>query len=171
MRFSAALAVFSLFAATASASYTPLLTPFQRRQVGPACEQNCLANPNLGGCKSGDLPCMCNNNVFVTSTFQCIQAACSGTDLAAAIQLAAETCQSVGVTLPSAAGAEFSATASLTSSGGAAQTSGGASTSAPASNPSSSAPAPSTTPNGALSASANTAFLGLAAIGVIAFAL
>ncbi|KAJ7857035.1 hypothetical protein B0H13DRAFT_2077788 [Mycena leptocephala] len=109
MRFSAALAVFSLFAASASASVTPLL----RRQSPPACELPCVTNPNLGGCKAGDNTCLCNNDVFVQSTFQCIQAACTGQDLHDAIAGAAALCAAVHVTLVSAAGAEFSATASL----------------------------------------------------------
>ncbi|KAK7042527.1 CFEM domain-containing protein [Favolaschia claudopus] len=163
MRFATALAVFSLFAAT-SATVAPQLGLVRRQ--GPACEQDCLAHPNLGNCKASDLTCLCNNNDFVQGTFDCIKAACTGTDLASAIALAAATCQSVGVTLASAAGAEFSATASLNS----ANPSSGSST---PNSPSASAPAPSNsnTPNGALSSSANTAFLGLAAIGAVALAL
>ncbi|KAJ7245178.1 hypothetical protein B0H12DRAFT_1325409 [Mycena haematopus] len=169
MRFSAALAVSSLFAAAVSAGYTPL-HGLSRRQ-GPACEQDCLANPDLGTCGASDLTCLCNSSAFVQGTFQCIQAACKGSDLAQAIQLAAETCQSVGVVLSSAAGAEFSATASLGSS-----TSPTDAASSPAPPASSTAQAPTTssspaTPNGARSSHANTALLGLAAIGVVAFAL
>ncbi|KAJ7130341.1 hypothetical protein C8R44DRAFT_978450 [Mycena epipterygia] len=176
MRFSATLAIFSLFAASASASYTPL----HRRQF-PNCASSCLANPNLGGCTAGDDTCLCNSNVFVTSTFQCIEAACKGQDLATAIAGAASLCAAVHVTLVSAAGAEFSATASLADSSSAAPsaTSAGAGASnsdaaantaastTPATSPSAS---PSPTTNGALS-SANTAFLGLAAIAALALAL
>ncbi|KAF8208128.1 hypothetical protein K438DRAFT_1712935 [Mycena galopus ATCC 62051] len=162
MRFSAALAVFSFFAASASASYTPSLYALSRRQ-GPSCEQSCLANPDLGNCSASNLTCLCNNSDFVQGTFDCIKAACTGTDLEQAIQLAAATCQSVGVTLVSAAGAEFSATASLSSTGS-------------ASSPSATSPAPSTSStapatNDARSSGVNSAFLGLAAIGVVAFAL
>ncbi|KAJ6463982.1 hypothetical protein C8R45DRAFT_505521 [Mycena sanguinolenta] len=160
MRFSAALAVFSLFAASVSASYTPAYG-LSRRQ-GPACEQDCLAHPNLGNCGASDLTCLCNNSDFVQGTFKCIQAACSGTDLEQAIELAAATCQSVGVTLVSAAGAEFSATASLSSSTAGAAT--GTSSSAAAS------PSTSNT-SSARSSSANTALLSLAAIGALALTL
>ncbi|KAJ6518602.1 hypothetical protein C8R45DRAFT_327 [Mycena sanguinolenta] len=171
MRFSAALAVCSLFAVSVSASYTPLYG-LSRRQ-GPACEQSCLANPDLGNCGASDLTCLCNSNAFVQGTFQCIQAACSGTDLEQAIELAAATCQSVGVVLSSAAGAEFSATASLGSSIAATGAATGTSSAPAASNTAqtSTTPSSSTTPNGARSSSANTAFLGLAAIGVVVFAL
>ncbi|KAF7366767.1 CFEM domain-containing protein [Mycena sanguinolenta] len=161
MRFSTALAVFSLFAASVSASYTPAYG-LSRRQ-GPACEEDCLAHPNLGNCGASDLTCLCNNSDFVQGTFQCIQAACSGTDLEEAIELAAATCQSVGVTLSSAAGAEFSATASLGSSTSAGAATG---TSSPAASP-----AASTTTNGARASGANTALLSLAAIGALALTL
>ncbi|KAJ7337468.1 hypothetical protein DFH08DRAFT_254561 [Mycena albidolilacea] len=169
MRFSTALAVFSLFAASVSATYTPAYG-LSRRQSPPSCEADCLAHPSLGNCKANDLTCLCNNSDFVQGTFNCIQAACHGADLAAAINIAAATCQAVGVTLSSASGAAFSATASLGSSAPA-----GASTPA-ASAPSSTASAPgaSTTPattGGALASTANTALLGLAAVGVIAFSL
>ncbi|KAF8216273.1 hypothetical protein K438DRAFT_1953235 [Mycena galopus ATCC 62051] len=167
MRFSAALAVFSLFAASASASYTPL-HGLSRRQ-GPACEQSCLANPDLGSCDASNLTCLCNSSAFVQGTFQCIQAACKGTDLEQAIQLAAETCQSVGVVLVSAAGAEFSATASLagSSSSTSAAASPAANSAASSASPSSSTPAS----NGVRASAANTAFLSLAAIGAVVLAL
>ncbi|KAJ7704484.1 hypothetical protein B0H17DRAFT_1193708 [Mycena rosella] len=173
MRFSAAIAVFSLFAASASASVTPL----HRRQF-PNCANDCLANPNLGGCKAGDDTCLCNNDVFVSSTFQCIEAACKGQDLATAIEGAAALCAAVHVTLVSAAGAEFSATAVLPSSSApsapaGAQTSGTAASDVTSNTDTSSAPAPTTTPNtgSARSSAANTAFVGLAAIGAFALAL
>ncbi|KAJ7829417.1 hypothetical protein B0H14DRAFT_1209281 [Mycena olivaceomarginata] len=168
MRFSTALAVFSLFAASVSATYTPAYG-LSRRQSAPSCEADCLAHPNLGNCKANDLTCLCNNNDFVQGTFNCIQAACHGADLAAAINIAAATCQAVGVTLSSASGAAFSATASLASS-----TPAGASTpAASASSSTASAPGASTsaTTGGALASTANTALLGLAAVGVIAFSL
>ncbi|KAJ7507131.1 hypothetical protein B0H11DRAFT_1970375 [Mycena galericulata] len=177
MRFSAALALFSLFAASASASYTPL----HRRQF-PDCASNCLANPNLGGCASGDDTCLCNNNIFVTSTFQCIEAACKGEDLANAIAGAASLCAAVHVTLVSAAGAEFSATASIatvsatpTATSPAATTPAASAATGPAVSDAAIAPAASTTgstsSNGAMTTSLNTAFLGLAAIGALALAL
>ncbi|KAK6971671.1 eukaryotic translation initiation factor 3 subunit 8 N-terminus-domain-containing protein [Favolaschia claudopus] len=150
MRFATALAVFSLFAAT-SGTVAPQLGLVRRQ--GPACEQDCLAHPNLGNCKASDLTCLCNNNGFVQGTFDCIKAACTGADLASAIALAPATCQFCG--------AEFSATASLNSPN--------PSSASTPSSPSASAPAPSNsnTPNGALSSTANTAFFGLAAIGAI----
>jgi hypothetical protein len=64
-----------------------------------ACELPCVTNPNLGGCKAGDNTCLCNNDVFVQSTFQCIQAACTGQDLHDAIAGAAALCAAV-VCLP-----------------------------------------------------------------------
>ncbi|KAJ7201085.1 hypothetical protein GGX14DRAFT_465723 [Mycena pura] len=163
MRFSAAAAVLSLFAASALASTVP--SPLHRRQF-PGCANNCLANPNLGDCKSGDDTCLCNNPVFVESTFQCIEDACQGQDLAAAIEGAKQLCLAVHVTLVSAAGAEFSATANLAQSGAASSPSA----TAPAS--SGASPAPSTpAKGGAPSFSANTAFLGLTALGALALAL
>ncbi|KAJ7074491.1 hypothetical protein C8F01DRAFT_1100635 [Mycena amicta] len=109
MRFSAAVALFSLFAAVSAG------TTLSRRQFPgfPDCSQDCLAHPNLGNCKSGDDTCLCNNSDFVQGTFQCIEAACKGQDLATAIEGAYQLCLSVHVTLVSAKGAEFSATASL----------------------------------------------------------
>ncbi|KAF7291102.1 CFEM domain-containing protein [Mycena indigotica] len=159
MRFTAAAALFSLFAATAASTVT-------RRQFPgfPDCSQDCLAHPNLDTCKAGDNTCLCNNSVFVQSTFTCIQNACKGQDLATAIEGAYQLCLAVHVTLVSAKGAEFSATASLPSASGNAS----AATSAPAS--ASRSPAPSTTPNAALGRSASTT-LGLVAIGALAMAL
>ncbi|KAJ7093295.1 hypothetical protein B0H15DRAFT_947435 [Mycena belliarum] len=160
MRFSAALAVFSLLAASASASVAP-----QRRQSFPTCANDCLANPNLGACKAGDNDCLCRDNTFVSSTFACIQAACAGKDLANAINGAAALCAAVHVTLVSAAGAAFSATASLAGTSAAA--------SAPASiSSSASAAAASKTPNAApATAHAHAALVGLGAIGALALAL
>ncbi|KAJ7639778.1 hypothetical protein DFH06DRAFT_1335443 [Mycena polygramma] len=169
MRFSTALTVFALFAASASASYTPL----HRRQSVPSCANSCYANPDLGSCKSGDNTCLCNSSTFVQGTFDCVEAACKGQDLADAIAGAAALCAAAGVNLPSASGAEFSATASLgsTASSGAGATSEASNSAAGASTAAASSPAPSTTTNGALSSTANTAFLGLAAIGALALAL
>ncbi|KAJ6588239.1 hypothetical protein B0H19DRAFT_1247929 [Mycena capillaripes] len=158
MRFSTALTVFALFAASASALHP--------RQAPPTCTNDCYAKLDFGSCKQGDNTCLCKSDSFVQGTFQCIEAACSGQDLHDAIASAAGLCAAAGVVLPSAAGAEFSATASLgsSSSPSAAQTNS-------ASNTAAASPSPSTTTNGALSASANTAFLGLAAIGALALAL
>ncbi|KAJ7720821.1 hypothetical protein B0H16DRAFT_1738654 [Mycena metata] len=174
MRFSI-VATLSLFAASASASILSV------RQF-PACSNNCFAHPNLGACQAGENSCLCKDNTFVTTMFQCIQAACTGADLANAIADAASLCAAAGVVLPSASAAEVAATASLSASGssatqtapssastagnnsasGASSSGTGASTSAPA--------GPSAPPSGALSTTANTAFLGLAAIGALALA-
>ncbi|KAJ6464174.1 hypothetical protein C8R47DRAFT_1057554 [Mycena vitilis] len=167
MRFSTALTVFALFAASASASYTPL----HRRQSVPSCANSCYANPDLGSCKSGDNTCLCNSSAFVQGTFDCVEAACKGQDLADAIAGAAALCAAAGVNLPSASGAEFSATASLASTASGTGATSAASNSAAGSTAAASSPAPSTTTNGALSSTANTAFLGLAAIGALALAL
>ncbi|KAJ7764614.1 hypothetical protein DFH07DRAFT_770460 [Mycena maculata] len=175
MRFSAALAVSALFAAFVSASTLPL----HRRQF-PNCASNCLANPDLGGCTAGDDTCLCNNDVFVSSTFSCIEAACTGDDLEQAIAGAASLCAAVHVTLVSAAGAEFSATASLASSPAATSSTVAltAATDTPAAASDAATPssastttAATTNSNGALSPSANTALLALGAIGALAFAL
>ncbi|KAJ7030588.1 hypothetical protein C8F04DRAFT_1112984 [Mycena alexandri] len=168
MRFSA-LAICSLFAASASASVL-------RRQAFPPCSGACFAHPNLGACQSGENECLCKDNTFVTTMFQCIQDACTGVDLANAIADAAGLCAAAGVVLPSASAAEFAATASLSASGASASQTApaGNSTSAAATGAQSSAPAGSSStppPSGARSITANTAFVGLAAIGAIALAL
>nr|GAT52731.1 predicted protein [Mycena chlorophos] len=167
MRFTAAVAVFSLFAAS-TASTLPLL---QRQSGFPTCANECLANPNLGGCQAGDDTCLCNNNTFVTSTFQCIESACTGEDLATAIQGAYELCLSVKVTISSAIGAEFSATASLASSGSptAAADSAASTTSAPAAINSNT---DDTTTSAALPrAFVPTTAFGLVAVGALALTL
>ncbi|KAJ7016722.1 hypothetical protein C8F04DRAFT_1280774 [Mycena alexandri] len=152
MRFSA-LAICSLFAASASASVL-------RRQAFPPCSGACFAHPNLGACQSGENECLCKDNTFVTTMFQCIQDACTGVDLANAIADAAGLCAAAGVVLPSASAAEFAATRLPLRLGR------------------------QRLPNrprrqlhlrrrhrGARSITANTAFVGLAAIGAIALAL
>ncbi|KAJ7628322.1 hypothetical protein FB45DRAFT_1059116 [Roridomyces roridus] len=173
MHFSTAIATFALFAATASASVTPAIPSVFRRQL-PNCAGDCIAHPNTGGCSASDDTCLCNNSVFVQSTFQCIQAACQGEDLANAIKAAADLCLAVHVTLVSAAGAEFSATASgLSSASNTAPASASTPTSPSGAN-TASTPSASTTPppNAALSLSAaNSGLMGLAAVGVLALVL
>ncbi|KAJ7084076.1 hypothetical protein B0H15DRAFT_406564 [Mycena belliarum] len=143
----------------------------------PTCANSCLANPNLGACKAGDDDCLCRDNTFVSTTFACIQAACTGTDLANSIAGAAALCAAVHVTLVSAAGAEFSATASLAGTAAAspppaAPTSAGAQAPASSSSAGAAAKTTTTTPNAAPAAAhAHAALLGLAAVGAIALAL
>ncbi|KAJ7291378.1 hypothetical protein C8J57DRAFT_1272485 [Mycena rebaudengoi] len=159
MRFSTILAACSLFAASASAASSHLMT----RQF-PPCSMDCLAKPNLGACKLGENDCLCRDNTFVTTTFECIQAACKGKELADAIGGAANLCAAAGVTLVSAAGAQFSATHTEDSpSTGSPAGSGSPTNSAP--------PADQTKTGAALSTTVNTAFLGLAAIGAVALGL
>ncbi|KAJ7481435.1 hypothetical protein FB451DRAFT_128641 [Mycena latifolia] len=168
MRFSV-VATLALFAASAQASINP--SSLLRRQSLPSCANDCIANPNLGACTTVSDDCLCRDNTFVTTTFACIQAACKGQDLATAIADAAALCAAVHVTLVSAAGAEFSATASLASTGSPTASDAAAQTSAPP-DATSSTPAPSTTTtNGASPRAASSALLVLGAIGAIALAL
>ncbi|KAJ7151739.1 hypothetical protein C8R46DRAFT_491770 [Mycena filopes] len=171
MRFSATVAVFALFAASATASYTPL----HARQTFPDCSSSCFAHPNLGACQAGENECLCKDDTFVNSMFQCIQDACKGQDLATAIADAAGLCAAAGVTLTAASAAEVAATASSSASAPAGSAASVSGSGAPTGSAAQTSPAPSSSstapPNGALSATVNTAFVGLAAIGAIALAL
>ncbi|KAF7293141.1 CFEM domain-containing protein [Mycena chlorophos] len=156
MRFTAAVTLFTLFAASTASTLPPPPAPV----VGfPLLRQ-----------RAGDDTCLCNNNTFVTSTFQCIESACKGEDLATAIQGAYELCLSVKVTISSAIGAEFSATASLASgSPTAAADSVASTTSAPAAVNSNT---DATTTSAALPrAFVPTTAFGLVAIGALALTL
>ncbi|KLO09992.1 hypothetical protein SCHPADRAFT_907285 [Schizopora paradoxa] len=111
MRFS--LAAFFTVAVAASSASAAILNA---RQSGvPACGLSCLENADLGGCASNDNACLCNNSAFVSSTTQCIQSSCTGSDLQAAETFAQQTCLAVGVTLTNSA-TSASNTASATSS-------------------------------------------------------
>ncbi|CAK5278095.1 unnamed protein product [Mycena citricolor] len=172
MRFSV-LAIISLFAASTAATSI-------RRQY-PTCAQSCLANADTGNCASGNNDCLCHNSNFIQSTFGCIETSCQGTDLAQAISVSYQFCLASGVTISSAIGAEFSATASLGKSSSAAAPASttsnapaAASSTAPASSPSpsSSVSSPSPSPTGgAVSVTGNTALVGLVAIVAVALAL
>ncbi|KAI0033014.1 hypothetical protein K488DRAFT_85311 [Vararia minispora EC-137] len=73
------------------------------KRAYPSCANPCLVNPNLGGCSSAsDLTCVCNSNVFISSTSQCFNQHCSGADLDQANQTAQQACLAAGVTLTSA---------------------------------------------------------------------
>ncbi|KAG6840157.1 hypothetical protein C0991_008504, partial [Blastosporella zonata] len=102
MRFT--FAVLTLAVSSASASIIA-------RQI-PSCADNCLfgSNVNLGGCSSTDNVCLCNSQVFVSTSTTCIESACSGKDLQTAISVAQQLCASVGVTLTSSAPAATDAT-------------------------------------------------------------
>jgi len=94
MRFALAAALFAFAASSASAA------TLDARQSGvPQCGLTCLTNANLGGCASNDNKCLCSNPAFVSSTTQCIQSSCTGSDLQAAETFAQQTCLAVGVTL------------------------------------------------------------------------
>ncbi|KAF7973778.1 hypothetical protein HWV62_14252 [Athelia sp. TMB] len=161
MRFSIALIALSAIA-SASASVFP-------RQTLPSCAVPCLQNANFGSCAEDDNVCLCNDQTFITSTTQCIEGACSGSDLTNAEQYSAALCKAVGVTLtstpsPSATAPAPSSTATSPTTTSA--PSGGSSSSAS----SASAAASSTSTGAALSTRANAALGALAFLGA-AFAL
>jgi len=94
------------------------------RQIAdlPGCGEPCMAtsNVNLGGCVASDTTCLCTNPVWVTSTTNCLELACTGTDLQTALELFPALCLSAGVTLTAsntapASSASGSAAASITS--------------------------------------------------------
>ncbi|KAF9233042.1 hypothetical protein BU15DRAFT_54385, partial [Melanogaster broomeanus] len=59
------------------------------------CAAPCLANADYGGCSPTDDSCLCTNEVFLNSTTTCIEAACSGSDLAEAEAFSQALCLAV----------------------------------------------------------------------------
>ena len=112
MRFSTI--AFTLFGAAASASASSL---FARQDTLPgepnapsgyrvlrltvlcyillACAIPCTTSANLGGCVATDTQCLCTNTAFVSSTTTCVQTACTGADLAAALKFSVDLCLKV----------------------------------------------------------------------------
>ncbi|KAH8112804.1 hypothetical protein DFH11DRAFT_384023 [Phellopilus nigrolimitatus] len=86
------LSVTLLFASTAFATLVS-------RQSPPQCALTCIATANTGTCSSTDNKCLCANQAFVSSTTNCIESTCTGSDLQSAIQFAQADCAAVGVTL------------------------------------------------------------------------
>ncbi|EDR04189.1 uncharacterized protein LACBIDRAFT_304862 [Laccaria bicolor S238N-H82] len=175
MRF--ALVTVALAAASASAS------SLYSRQNIPACAGTCIASADLGGCSATDNACLCKSTAFVDSTAACIETACTGSDLQAAIAAAEALCAAVGVTLSGLpTGSATTAAATGASSGSAAATTAttpassksaaASSHSAAASGSSTSSSAPAATSSkSAGSISGVNAFAGMAAFGLAALAL
>ncbi|KAF8801214.1 hypothetical protein BYT27DRAFT_7226963 [Phlegmacium glaucopus] len=155
--------VFTLAAAVVSTSASLVA-----RQSLPDCAASCLLNANLNGCIVSDTHCLCTNQVFVSSTTQCIETSCSGSDLQNALSYSQALCAAVGVTLSNTAAASTSTTASAATTVSAATTASSGS----ASSGSASSGSASATPSKAAAAAhgANT-FVGLAAVGLVALAL
>ncbi|KJA23974.1 hypothetical protein HYPSUDRAFT_117173, partial [Hypholoma sublateritium FD-334 SS-4] len=60
------------------------------------CANSCIADANLGSCTSAtDLLCLCTSSAFISSTTTCIEAACTGSDLATALSVSQAICASV----------------------------------------------------------------------------
>ncbi|KAH7910722.1 hypothetical protein BJ138DRAFT_1152258 [Hygrophoropsis aurantiaca] len=94
MRFTFAFTALSAaLSVVSAATFTP-------RQL-PNCAAACLAEANYGGCNSDDDTCLCNSQVFIQSSTQCIQQTCTGSDLTTAESDAQQLCLAVGVTLTS----------------------------------------------------------------------
>ena len=58
-----------------------------------ACFQPCLQNFDSGGCAKADYHCLCNNEVFINTTAQCLYNDCSNpADIAQAIKTSQDAC-------------------------------------------------------------------------------
>ncbi|KAI0048646.1 hypothetical protein FA95DRAFT_1557721 [Auriscalpium vulgare] len=148
MRFTLAL----LAAAAASVSATNIL---QARQAAyPNCAIPCLTSADFGSCDQTDLTCLCNSSAFITSTTQCIQSACTGTDLSNAEAAARSECEAVGVTLTSSVPPATSTAASSAPASAPASSAPASSTPASATSPSSAAKSSATSPSSAAKSSA-----------------
>ncbi|KIM41248.1 hypothetical protein M413DRAFT_445285 [Hebeloma cylindrosporum] len=159
MRFSTV--AFTLFGAAASASASSL---FARQDTLPACAIPCTTSADLGGCTVTDTKCLCTNDAFVSSTTKCVQAACTGDDLAAALKFSQDLCLKVGVTLTAAP------TDSSAASGSATTAAASTTATTPATTTAASTSA-SSKPSSAASAHGVNAVLGLAAAGIVALSL
>ncbi|KAG6918298.1 hypothetical protein DXG01_015390 [Tephrocybe rancida] len=178
MRFT--FAALALAASTVSASIIA-------RQI-PSCANECLfgSGVDLDGCGPTDNICLCKSQKFVSKSTTCIEAACSGADLATALSVSQQICLSVGVTLTNEAPAPTESSASTpavpstdgVSSPAPTKASTKATTTAPstsktssASTTGSSSAAPAATTTNAAVANSVNAIAGLAAIGLAALAL
>jgi len=159
--------VFTLAAAVVSTSAS--LVARQSSTTVPACYYTCAAEVSTGNCSPTDAACLCKDTTFVSETTACIEKTCQGADLAAALQAGDTSCLAVGVTLTSSATA--SGTGAASSAGSASSTGTGTTpTSSASSSTSSSAPA-TTSSSAAATAHGVNAFIGFAAMGLLAIAL
>ncbi|KAG9226958.1 hypothetical protein CCMSSC00406_0003369 [Pleurotus cornucopiae] len=141
-----------------------------RAQDLPSCALTCLSSTSGSSCSQSDIPCLCRDNAFISSTAQCILTACPADQVAAATQAAQGLCGAAGVSvsIPSVA----------PSSSGSSSVSGSVTPTAPTASVSvtgtpsttSSGAAPAQTSNGAVSQSVN-AVAGMVAFGLAALAL
>ncbi|KAF8909778.1 hypothetical protein CPB84DRAFT_1842997 [Gymnopilus junonius] len=164
MRFSTV--AFTLFGAAASVSASTLTA---RQTTLPDCAIPCTASADLGGCVVSDTHCLCTNQAFVSSTTTCMRRpAPAQTSKPLWLTLKAFASKSCGVTLTDSSTSAPSSTSA--SNNTASQTSSGASATSTSPSGSGSSPAPSNTASSASAHSVN-AILGLAAAGLVAFAL
>ncbi|KDR76917.1 hypothetical protein GALMADRAFT_138956 [Galerina marginata CBS 339.88] len=162
MRFSTV--AFTLLGAAASASASTLVG---RQDTLPSCAVPCTTSADLGGCVVSDTHCLCTNPAFVGSTTTCIEKACTDPkDLASALAFSQGLCLKVGVTLSAPA-----ATGGSSSGSPAASTPPAASPTPTTPATSGSAPPAGTTKASGASVNGASTLLGLAAAGLVAFAL
>ncbi|KAI9724384.1 MAG: hypothetical protein M1812_000452 [Candelaria pacifica] len=65
----------------------------------PDCAKGCLGS-SFGGCKLGDIACICSNKDYLGSIACCISDKCSDAEKKATIAFATSLCSSAGVTVP-----------------------------------------------------------------------
>ncbi|KAF4603008.1 hypothetical protein EYR38_003413 [Pleurotus pulmonarius] len=136
----------------------------------PSCALTCLGSTTGSSCSQTDIPCLCRDSAFITSTAQCILTACPADQIAAATQAAQALCGTAGVSvsIPSIAPSSSGSSAASGSTTPTAPVSSVSVTGTPSTT--SSGAAPAQTSNGAVSQSAN-AVAGMVALGFAALAL
>ncbi|ETW77564.1 hypothetical protein HETIRDRAFT_248180, partial [Heterobasidion irregulare TC 32-1] len=59
------------------------------------CAIPCLTSADFGSCSQTDLQCLCTSSSFISSTTQCIESSCTGSDLDQAEAAARSGCAAI----------------------------------------------------------------------------
>ncbi|PPJ57680.1 hypothetical protein CBER1_00146 [Cercospora berteroae] len=64
----------------------------------PSCAQKCVVQGSYGGCREGDVACICRNTPYLQDLTGCVSRECTGTNCQDVVDFAKNVCGSVGVT-------------------------------------------------------------------------
>ncbi|KAI5361415.1 Putative extracellular membrane protein, CFEM [Septoria linicola] len=64
----------------------------------PSCGQMCVTAGSYGGCREGDVGCICRNTQYLEGLSECVGRSCNVTGCAEVASFAGDLCSSVGVT-------------------------------------------------------------------------
>ncbi|KAM3422249.1 hypothetical protein BST61_g2614 [Cercospora zeina] len=64
----------------------------------PSCAQKCVVQGSYGGCREGDVTCICRNTPYLQDLTGCVTRECTGTSCQDVVDFAKNICGNVGVT-------------------------------------------------------------------------